>query len=106
MKQRQGAPYPGLIEGEAGPFYVALNRAAFYLLTAVFAALVPLVAWILRDASMPIRAAVSAGCALEAGALAHIYVQRVLGRSAPAAWTAHALVAVLSGSALFAALVA
>ena len=93
-----------LIDGEVGPFYVAMNHAAFYLLAVIFAALVPLVAWLLRDASMPIQIAVAGGSALEAGAVAHIYVQRVLGKPAAAGWTVNAVVAALTGVALFAAL--
>lgn len=106
MKSRQRADAPQLIEGEVGPFYVALNHAAFYLLAIIFVALVPLVAWLLRDASMPLQAVVAGGSALEAGAVAHIYVERVRGRSPALGWSVHAVVAAVTAVVLFAALAA
>lgn len=105
MAQRDADRRGVLIDGEVGPFYVAMNHAAFYLLAVIFFALVPLVAWLLRDASMPVQAMVAGGSALEAGAVAHIYVERVLRKSAPVGWGVHALVAAVSGVALFGALV-
>ena len=104
MESQQDAGHRQLIEGDVGPFYVALNQAAFYLLAVIFAALVPLVAWLLRDASMPLQVLVAGGSALEAGAIAHIYVQRVRGRSPALGWSVHAVVAALVAAALFAAL--
>jgi hypothetical protein len=61
-----------LIDGEVGPFYVALNYAAFYLLAIIFFVLVPVLAWLVRDAAMPLQAVIAGGSALEAGAVAHI----------------------------------
>ena len=80
--------------------------SAFYLLAIIFVALVPLVAWLLRDASMPLQAVVAGGSALEAGAVAHIYVERVRGRSPALGWSVHAVVAAVTAVALFAALAA
>ena len=103
MAQREVGREP-LIDGEVGPFYVALNHAAFYLLSVIFFALVPVVAWLVRDASTPLQVAVAGGSALEAGAVAHIYVQRVLRRSVAEGWAVHTLVTTLSAVVLFAAL--
>jgi hypothetical protein len=89
-----------LIEGGIGPFYVAVNRAAFFLVAGVFIAVIPLVVYLIRDASTPIVFAVVAGIALEAGAVAHIMVERVLTFTARAAWLSHAAVSVAMASAL------
>ncbi|MEX0750114.1 MAG: hypothetical protein WD359_04820 [Dehalococcoidia bacterium] len=82
----------GLIEGAVGPFYVAINRATFLLVTAIFLAIIPVVVYLLRDASVPLIWVVAGGISLEAGAVAHIAVERVLRKPVRQAWMAHGAV--------------
>jgi hypothetical protein len=89
-----------LIEGGIGPFYVAVNRAAFLLVAGVFFAVIPVVIYLTRDAATPVALAVVAGIALEAGAVAHIMTERVLGFASRAAWLSHTAVSVAMASAL------
>jgi len=89
-----------LIEGGVGPFYVALNRAAFFLVAGVFVAIIPVALYLVRDAALPIMITVAGGIALEAGAVAHILLERVMRRPAREAWVAHAIVSAGLAAAL------
>jgi hypothetical protein len=62
----------GLTVGSVGPFYVALNRAALYLVSGIFLTAAPLVIFVLRDASTPVRLVVSFGVSMDTGTLAQI----------------------------------
>jgi hypothetical protein len=95
-----------LIEGGVGPFYVALNRATFFLVAAIFFAAAPVVAFVLRDAPLALRIAVLAGIALESGAVAHIACERVFHAPARIGWAAHVAVSALVAAALFAVMFA
>lgn len=89
-----------LIEGGAGPFYVALNRATFYLIAGVFVAIVPIVLYVIRDAPAPVAAAVALGIALESGAVVHIMIERVMKRPSRLAWSAHIAISIVLAVAL------
>lgn len=91
-----------LIEGGAGPFYIALSRQTFYLLAAIFASLAPLVLYLVRDASIPVHVVVILGVSMESGTLAHIYLERIRRSPVLLGWAAHAAVT----AALFAMLAA
>ncbi|MBI2724557.1 MAG: hypothetical protein HYX50_05790 [Chloroflexi bacterium] len=82
-----------LIEGFAGPFYVALNRATFYLLGVIFISMAPLIVFLVRDQPSGVRIAVSIGVAMESGTLVHVYIERVLGMKGPVPWMVHLAVA-------------
>jgi hypothetical protein len=83
-----------LIEGNAGPFYVAMNRATFYLCSGIFIATAPVVIYLMHDAPSGWRYTIEAGTAVEVGTLLHIAVDRIYGWPPSAAWAVHAGAAV------------
>ena len=90
----------GLIIGSAGPFYVALNHAAFYLVVIIFFIAAPIVVFVLRDAGSLVRVVVAGGIAMETGTIVHIWLERVRGWRGAAPWVIHGGVA----GAVFAAI--
>src|SRR5262245_50232041 len=87
-----------LIEGNAGPFYVAMNRATFYLCASIFIITAPIVVYLMRSAPLGWRISVEAGTAIEMGTLLHILVDRVYGWRPLPAWGLHgATAAILFG---------
>lgn len=92
-EQRAG----GLVEGSVGPFYIGFSHATFYLLAGIFATIAPLLIYVIRNSSTSVQVVVAAGLAMETGALAHIYLERVRDIHKLASWGAHAIV---SGAAL------
>lgn len=81
-----------LVEGVAGPFYIALNHATFYLLAGIFVSAAPLIVYLVRNASDPARVVVAFGVAMETGTLVHILLERIRGYPVLLSWIAHALV--------------
>ncbi len=86
----------GLVEGSVGPFYIAFSRATFYLLCAIYLTIAPLLIWVIRDSSTSVRLVVAAGLAMETGALAHIYLERIRDIHKLASWSAHAVVSLVA----------
>jgi len=84
----------GLVEGSVGPFYIAFSRATFYLLVVIYLTIAPLLVYVIRDASTSVRLVVAAGLAMETGALAHIYLERIRDVHKLASWGAHAVVSI------------
>jgi hypothetical protein len=82
----------GLIVGSVGPFYVALNRATFYLVGGIFLIVAPVLILLIRDGSTPLRLAVSFGVSMETGTLAHVWMERILGMRGALPWAAHGLI--------------
>lgn len=85
-----------LIEGRAGPFYVALNAATFYLIAAVYAVASVVLVFVLRDKAQVFRLALAVFIPFETGLLAHVYVEKLRGWPAGRSRLLHLLISVLS----------
>ena len=94
----------GLVEGSVGPFYIAFSHATFYLLTVIYVSIAPLLVYVIRDASTSVRIVVAAGLAMETGALAHIYLERIRDVHKAASWGAHAVVSIAAFALILALL--
>jgi hypothetical protein len=92
----------GLIEGSVGPFYVALNRATFLLVGAIYALAVVTAGVVLRDLPAGWRVALALGLGFEAGTVAHIFTGRFLGWPRGRTLAVHAGTGAVVAAALFA----
>jgi hypothetical protein len=103
-EKRENQAADGLIVGSVGPFYVALNRATFYLAGAIFLTAAPWIILFIRDAATPVRLVVSFGVSMETGTLVHVWMERVRGMEGLLPWMAHLAVTVVLFGAILALL--
>ena len=89
-------PRQPMIEGRAGPFYVAVNPATFYLIAALYAVVSVLLVFLLRDRAPLLRLALAVFIPFETGLLAHIYVEKIAGWSRRRSGLLHLGVSLLS----------